>query len=140
MKRQVLLDTGPLVAMINRRDSLHAWTTEQLARLEPPFLTCEPVLSESCFLLRRVPGGVRAVMELVIPRTIKVSFGLDEETVPVAELLARYGDVPMSLADACLVRMAELYDSSVVLTFDSDFKVYRKNRRQIIPIIMPDDA
>jgi predicted nucleic acid-binding protein len=83
-------------------------------------------------------GGSQAVIELVSRGLVAVPFRLDAEAVPIEKLLAKYASVPMSLADACLVRMAEQYAASVVLTLDGDFKLYRKNGRQVIPIVMPE--
>ncbi len=137
MRRCVLLDTGPLVAVINRSDKFHGWTTTQWANIEPPLLTCEAVISEACFLLRNVYGGREAVINLVKNRVINIPFKLDEEAVIIGELVKTYQSVPMSLADACLVRMSEQYIDSFLLTFDSDFLIYRRNKNQIIPLIMP---
>ncbi|XHR85851.1 MAG: type II toxin-antitoxin system VapC family toxin [Gloeotrichia echinulata GP01] len=137
MRRCVLLDTGPLVAVINRRDQFHSWVTAQWANIEPPLLTCEAVISEACFLLRNVYGGQEAVINLVKNGVIDIPFKLDDEAVIIGELLKTYQSVPMSLADACLVRMSEQYINSVLLTFDSDFLVYRRQKNQIIPVIMP---
>lgn len=137
MRRRVLLDTGPLVAFLNRRDEFHSWATDEWARIEPPILTCEAVLVEACFLLRNFYPGQEAVISLVNTGVIQISFRLDEEASLISELLTRYQSVPMSLADACLVRMAEQYSESILLTLDTDFKIYRKNRSQMIPVIMP---
>ena len=137
MRRCVLLDTGPLVALINRRDKFHDWVTTQWANIEPPLLTCEAVISEACFLLRNVYGGQEAVINLVKNGVIDIPFKLDEEAVIIGELIKTYQSVPMSLADACLVRMSEQYIDSFLLTFDSDFVVYRRHKNQIIPVIMP---
>ena len=139
MNGPVLLDTGPLVAYLDRRDGYHEWAVTQFRQIRPPQFTCESVLSESLFLLSRVPDADRRIIELLTRGVIAVSFRLDEELMTVFSLLARYRDVPMSLADACLVRMSELLVSGVVLTTDSDFRQYRKHRRQVIPTIMPDD-
>lgn len=136
----VLLDTGPLVATINRRDDRHQWASWQLSRLRPPFLTCEAVLTEACFLLSPYRGAKRAVMEMVARRLLSLPFRLEEEAEPVARLMARYADIPMSLADACLVRMAELYATSSILTLDRDFRIYRKHGRQTIPVLIPEEA
>lgn len=95
------------------------------------------MLSEACFLLRNVYGGQEAVISLLNTGLIQIPFRLNEEAEPIRELLTRYQSVPMSLADACLVRMAEQYLESLVLTLDSDFRIYRKNRNQTIPVIMP---
>ncbi|MEJ6481013.1 PIN domain-containing protein [Nostoc punctiforme UO1] len=132
-----MLDTGPLVAVINRNDKFHGWTTTQWANIEPPLLTCEAVISEACFLLRNVYGGQEAVINLVKNGVINIPFKLNEEAVIIGELVKTYQSVPMSLADACLVRMSEQYIDSFLLTFDSDFLIYRRNKNQIIPVIMP---
>ena len=137
MRGCVLLDTGPLVAIINRRDQFHGWVTSQWDNIEPPLLTCEAVISEACFLLRNVYGGQDAVINLVKNGVIKVPFNLDDESVIIGELIKIYQSVPMSFADACLVRMSELYNDSFLLTFDSDFLIYRRNKNQVIPLIMP---
>ncbi len=118
MKRPVLLDTGPLVAILDRRDRDHEWAKRQVSQLQTPFLTCEAVLSEAYFLLRRVAGGSQRVTELLVQKLVLPSFHLDDETAPVTKLLTRYANVPMSLADACLVRMAEQHAESVVFTLD----------------------
>ncbi|BAZ24448.1 PIN domain protein like [Kalymmatonema gypsitolerans NIES-4073] len=138
-RRRVLLDTRPLVAVLNRRDQFHSWVTAQWATIEPPLLSCEAVISEACFLLRNVYGGQEAVIGLVDSGVIQIPFRLDQEAGIIGELLRSYQSVPMSLADACLVRMTEQYTDSVLLTFDSDFLVYRKNKNQIIPVMMPQD-
>lgn len=132
-----LLDTGPLVAFLNRSDRHHVWAAERLAEIEPPLLTCESVVSEACFLLRRLPDGPRAVLELVRRGLVAPGFRLDEESEPVGRLMARFADQPMSLADACLVRMAELHAGSRVLTLDRHFKIYRMHGRRVVPALMP---
>ncbi|WP_414561697.1 MULTISPECIES: type II toxin-antitoxin system VapC family toxin [unclassified Anabaena] len=137
MRGCVLLDTGPLVAAINRRDNFHTWVTAQWANIEPPLLTCEAVISEACFILRNVYGGQEAIINLVKIGVIDIPFKFHEEAAIIGELIKTYHSVPMSLADACLVRMSELYLNSFLLTFDSDFLVYRRNKNQVIPVIMP---
>jgi predicted nucleic acid-binding protein len=138
MRSQILLDTGPLVAFLNRRDRHHAWATAELSRVAPPLLTCEAVISEACFVLRTLQNASDAVLNLIEQDLIQTPFHLQEAITPVKRLMARYADVPMSLADACLVHLAEQYPTSAVMTCDSDFIVYRKHRRQVIPTIMPD--
>ncbi|MEH2272091.1 MAG: PIN domain-containing protein [Nostoc sp.] len=138
MKQAVLLDTGPLVALVNRREQFHKWVTNQFGQIEPPLLTCEAVVTEACFLLQNVYGGEAAVISFVQKGIIHLPLSLNEEAGAVYELMLRYQSVPMSLADACLVRMAELYPTRELLTFDSDFRIYRKNRNQLISVIMPE--
>ena len=137
MKRSVILDTGPLVALINHRDRYHEWARLQWAGIEPPLLTCESVLSEACFLLRISHRGQRAVFELLERGVITIHFKLIENTDEVSRLLTKYHDIGISLADACLVRMSELHSESTVLTLDRDFKIYRKSNRQVIPLLSP---
>ena len=132
-----MLDTGLLVALLNGRDKHHQWTRLQWSQAAPPLLTCEPVLSEACFLLRTASGGSEAVMELLRRHVIEVAFRLEDHVEAVARLMRKYADVPMSLADGCLVRMAELSPESAVLTLDHDFRLYRKGGRQVVPVITP---
>lgn len=139
MRQRVIVDTGPLVAFINRREQLHKWVIAELATINQPLLTCEAVITEACFLLRNVYGGEEALISLLETGKIQLPFHLDEETAAVRELLVRYRSVPISLADACLVRMAELSAESAVFTLDSDFRIYRKNKNQFLAVIMPDD-
>lgn len=133
----VLLDAGPLVALVNPRDQWHAWARLQFGELVPPLLTCESVLSEACFLARRAPGGANAILALAERGVIALDFSLKEQFLETAALMRQYVNVPMSLADACLVRMSELVANSVVLTLDRDFHVYRRHRRQKIPLLIP---
>jgi predicted nucleic acid-binding protein len=133
-----LVDTGPLVAFFNRRDRHHDWAAATLGELAPPLLTCEPVLSEVCFLLQR--GGLKARLAttLVERGLLEVPFRADVEARTIGRLLDKYEDVPMSLADACLVRMSEQHADCIVITLDSDFRVYRRHGRRRIPTRMPD--
>ena len=133
----VLVDTGPIIALLNRGDDYHAWARQELADLSTPLVTCESVVSEACFLLRQRAGGLAAVMELLHRGIMRVTFRLDDELAAVARLLVKYADVPMSLADACLVRMAEQTERSVVLTMDSDFTRYRMHGRHAIALRTP---
>lgn len=134
-----ILDTGPLIAFLNSRDGHHRWAREQWARVEPPFLTCEAVIAEACFLAHRLASGApEAVISLVERGVLDVSFRLADEAAAVARMMKKYDDVPMSLADACLVRMSDQHPGSVVLTLDGDFRIYRRSKRQRIPTRMPD--
>ena len=134
---RVVIDTGPLVALLNRRDRHHSWVREVLDTVEPPIFTCEAVVSEACFLLGRLTGGQDAVLELFANDIVKIDFRMRAEIDALRSLMRKFANVPMSLADACLVRMTELDAESVIVTLDSDFRVYRRNRRQVIPAIMP---
>lgn len=138
MTGNVIIDTGPLVASFDRRDKYHAWAKSRIIAAKAPLLTCEAVLAEACYLVRHLPGGIATVLEGLRCGLLAVPFSLETEAVAVAELAAQYVNVPMSLADACLVRMAEQYAGHSVLTLDSDFRIYRIHRRQMIPTIMPE--
>ena len=137
MKENVILDTGPLVAFLNRRDRFHNWALEHWDQIQPSMLTCEAVISEACFLLRGTGSGIDSVMQLIQRKIITISFQLDKHIEPVKRLLLKYRTIPISLADACLIRMSELHPDSRIFTLGSDFNLYRKNRRRIIPAIMP---
>lgn len=137
MNGPVISDTGPLVALLNRRERHHAWAREHWSRIEPPAITCEAVISEACFLLRNVDRGTDALMQLMARGVVQISFNLTEHLPAITRVLKRYRSVPMSLADACLVRMAEQYSASPIFTLDSDFRIYRKSGREVIPTLMP---
>ncbi len=131
------MDTGPLVALIRPDDVHHVWATAQFAKLSAPFFTCEPVLVETYFLLSRQSNGGRLFFELLASGLLQIEFSVIEEQSALAKLVHKYRDLPMSLADACLVRMAEQHPGTVILTVDSHFRIYRKNGRQAIDAIMP---
>lgn len=134
---RVIVDTGPLVALLNRTDIYHAWVMQQLRDIQPPMVTCEAVLAEATYLTRAVPGARAALIEMLGDGFLSIGMALAEHHSAILAMVRRYTDAPMSLADACLVRLAELYPQSPVLTLDSDFAVYRKNGRQVIEAIRP---
>lgn len=125
------------MALVNRRDKHHLWAKAQVEEIDPPLYTCEAVLTEACFLLDGVAGGSQALLELVQKSLVKVEFSLQEEVSSIKRLLMRYGNVPMDFADACMVRLSELHESSTLWTIDSDFQIYRRNGRTVIPVLMP---
>ena len=137
MDGSVLVDTGPIVAWINRRDTWHAWATEIFAHLSPPLLTCEPVLLEASFLIVRSGGTGTEVLSLLHKGVFKIGFHLEPEVETIERFMKRYRQVPMSLTDACLVRMSELHPRSRLLTIDTDFRIYRRHDRQVIPLLIP---
>jgi len=136
--RNVVVDAGPLVAWLNARDAQHEWAKDQFGRLRPPVLTCEPVLAETGFLLQRVGGDGAAVPALVAKGVLRVAISVQEEAGQLHALMRRYRNVPMSLADACLVRLSELVDDVSIMTLDADFRVYRRKGRQVIPMLAPE--
>lgn len=137
MRQSMIVDTGPLVALLTRSDTWHNWTKRQFETVAAPLLTCEGVVTEAAYLLSRARGGVGALLGLLARGVIEVRFSLQTEIEAIERLMRRYASVPMSLADACLVRMSELHSASTVLTLDSDFSIYRRNGRQAIPLAAP---
>ena len=133
----VVVDTGPLVAFFDRSSSDHDWVVEQFKSLTTPLETCEPVLSEVLFLLKRAGLAPDPLFEMIERDVLRPSFRLRDEFQAVRKLLQKYESLPTSLADACLVRMSETTSQSVVLTLDRDFLVYRRNRRHAIPLLAP---
>jgi predicted nucleic acid-binding protein len=135
MARVVLIDSGPIVAALLRRDQHHDWARAHFEALHEPCLTCEAVLSECFFLLARAGGGPERLCRLLERGIIVSAFSLNPHLAETLRLARRYADTPMSFADACLVRLAEMHDEPVVFTTDRDFETYRKNGRQIIPLL-----
>jgi len=136
-KGTVLLDTGPLVAFLNVADPHHTWAKTHFGTSSPPLLTCESVVSEACFLLARAKRGSRSVMDLLERGVIAVGIRLEAEFPAIARLMERFESVPMSLADACLVRLSEIVGECTVMTLDSHFRIYRRFGRQVVPILTP---
>jgi predicted nucleic acid-binding protein len=135
MARNVLVDAGFLVALLSRRDSHHQWAVTLAPGHAPPWRTCEAVLSEAFHLLgaRGAPG----LSALLRRWALIAAFDLDNDVESVLKLLQKYADVPVSLADACLVRMSETLSEPIILTTDSDFRIYRRHSRQMVPCLMP---
>jgi len=132
-----IVDTGPLVALFDRGERYHPWVLGRLKELDPPLLVCEPVLAEAMYLLAQYPQAQDAALALIGNGALSVAFRLDEHLRALRGLLQKYKDAPMSLADACIVRMSEIYDRHAVLTLDSDFLVYRKHGRASLTVIHP---
>ncbi len=132
-----ILDSGPLVALLDAREEHHEWSAEALRGVRGPLVTCEPVLTEAMFLLREHPAAHDRILEWVARGSLAIPFRLAEEAVAIRRLMAKYRDVPMSLADACVVRLTEMLEDHRVCTLDSDFRVYRRHGRERIPLIVP---
>jgi len=133
--RPILLDAGPLVAYLNARDRYHEWARQQLSMMVVPLATCEAVLTEASFLLGR--SGAHVVLDMVERGVFSFPLDVQAEAPALHRLVAHYEDQPMSFADACLVRMSELFDDSTVFTLDRDFQVYRRHGRRTIPTVSP---
>jgi len=128
-------DASFLVALLDRRDSYHSWAVATAAKHPPRWHTCEAVLSETFFLLGQ--EGKAALAALLKRDKVSVEFKFQDEREQVLALLKKYSSLPISLADACLVRMTETLPNPVVLTADSDFRIYRRHSRQPIPCALP---
>jgi len=128
------------VALLDRRDTYHGWVVERMSRLRPPFQTCEAVVAEAFHLLRHLPRARAAILEMIAGGVLTIPLLLSEQSRDVLALVGRYADVPMSLADACLVRMSELVPECVVFTLDSDFRIYRRHKRQKILLVIPPEV
>jgi predicted nucleic acid-binding protein len=133
----VLLDTGPWVALLSRNDTHHRWAVEQFRLCQPPLLSCEAVVAETCFLLKRSGFDPSLALQFIERDVVQLPFVLQEQISSVSSLFKRYENVPASLADAALIRLAELHDSPLLLTTDSDFHIYRRHGRKMIPLVTP---
>ena len=135
-----IVDTGPLVAFFDRAERHHRWVIDRLEELEPPLLVCEPVLTEAAFLLAPHSRGQDALFSLLQNGALRLAFRIEEHVATLRKMLVKYSDTPISLADACIVRMAEIHERHSVLTLDSDFSIYRKYDRAPLTLIHPDWA
>ena len=133
-----IVDTGPLVAFFDRSERHHRWVAEYVEKLEAPLLVCEPVITKAMYLLARYPRAQDALFDLIQNGALGVTFRIEEHVLALSKLLQKYRDTPMSLADACIVRMAEINERHAVLTLDSDFSVYRKHGRLPLVLIRPE--
>jgi uncharacterized protein len=136
MRPGVLLDTGPLVAYFCGGESHHRWAVQTLATLGSPIISCEPVLTEACFVIAQNGLPAARAIEPFERGLIKIGLRAEDELAPIRALMERYANVPMSFADACLVRLAEL-TGLPICTLDSDFAIYRTQRGRALDLISP---
>jgi predicted nucleic acid-binding protein len=132
----LLLDTGPLVALLRDTDPFHEWAKTNLGHLPGPFHTCDAVVTEACHLLQLAPGGRRRVLAMITEGSLLVESIFARDSTALVRLLDAYGP-RMDLADACIVRLSELHPRSTVVTLDSDFTFYRRHSRERIPLLAP---
>jgi predicted nucleic acid-binding protein len=133
--KPVLLDTGVIVALLDRSEKFHQACAEAVGELEAPLITCEAVIAESCYLLRNLAGAAEAVIENVAAGVFQVPFQLSREAVGLKQVLRKYRDHKIDLADACLIRLAEEFETADILTLDKDFAVYRWSRNKRFRIL-----
>ena len=128
--KPVLLDTGVIVALLDRSERRHEACAEAVRELEAPLITCEAVIAESCYLLRNLAGAAGAVIDNVAAGIFQIPFQLSREAASVKQVLRKYRDRQIDLADACLIRLADEFGTADILTLDRDFAVYRWGRNK----------
>jgi predicted nucleic acid-binding protein len=135
--KTIVVDTGPLVALVNPKDTHHSWAKQTFSIPGAHFLTCEAVLAESFHLLDPVANGRSTLIQLCQLQFFQTAFRFEQEQTEILRLLKKYEDIRMDFADACLVRISDTVPDSVVWTIDSDFKIYRRSDRRVIPVLAP---
>jgi len=135
--KPVLLDTGVIVAWLNRDEPHHRKCAEALATLYQPLATCEAVISESCYMLRKIPGAPEEVLSNVAQGIFEIPFQLKNHASAVQKTMLKYSDTPADFADACLVRMADELNTGDILTLDSDFRHYRWRQTRHFNLLIP---
>ena len=133
--KPVLLDTGVIVALLDRSEKFHKRCAETIQELQAPLITCEAVIAESCYLLRNLSGAAEVVLENVAAGIFQVPFQVTREAASVKQVLRKYRDRNIDLADACLIRLADEFDSADVLTLDKDFAIYRWGKNKPFRIL-----
>jgi uncharacterized protein len=133
----VLADAGPLTALFNPRDRFHKWARARFDEFTEPLLTCEAVVAECLFLVQKVPGAAGKLLAIWQRDLLRVDFSAQKERAALSNLLNKYADLPVSLADASLIRMSELHTDCIVWTIDHHFSIYRRHGRQVIPVLAP---
>jgi uncharacterized protein len=133
----VLIDTGPIVALLNRRDQHHDWARATAEGLDAPLHCCEAVLAEAHHLLSGTHDGNRRLNHLVDSGRLDLAFRYREHTDRVHELMNTYASVPMSIADGCLVALSESLRDPRVFTVDEDFRIYRRKRNRPLELLIP---
>ncbi len=134
--KPVLLDTGVIVALLDRSEKFHQACAKAVQELQSPLVTCEAVLAESCYLLRNLPGAPDAVIENVAAGIFQIPFQLSREATGVRQALRKYRDRKIDLADACLIRLAEEFETADILTLDKDFEIYRWSKNKPFRILL----
>jgi predicted nucleic acid-binding protein len=137
--KPVLLDTGVIVAWLDRREQFHSRATELVDRLSAPLVTSESVITEACYLLRKVPGASEAVIANVEAGTLQIPLRLAESAGEVRKMLRKYSDRSIDLADASLIWLASALGSGDILTLDADFRVYRWSKNNPFRLLIPLD-
>jgi uncharacterized protein len=138
--RAILLDTGVIVALLDRTERRHADCAEAIEEAAAPLVTCEPVIAESCYLLRGLAGAADAILENVRTGAFQIPLRLTQMAAPIQRLFRKYRDRQMDLADACLVHLAEELETGDILTLDRDFEVYRWGTNKPFHLLLKNQA
>ena len=133
--KPVLLDTGVIVALLDRSEQFHFASAEAIRNLQSPLITCEAVIAESCYLLRSLAGAAEAVIENVAAGIFQLPFQLSREAARVRQILRKYRDRKIDLADACMIRLADEFGTADILTLDKDFEIYRWGKNKPFHIL-----
>ncbi len=136
MSKPVIVDAGPLVALLDVSDQHHAWAADCFKTMTTPLLTCEAAIAEAFHLLRKLRPAKQKLLDWINDGILRFPMSIEAEADRIRASWRHYENVPRSLADACLVRLAESYPGSAVCTTDSDFTIYRIHRNQPIPLIL----
>jgi len=134
--KPVLLDTGVIVALLDNSEQAHRVCAEAIHAAVAPLITCEAVIAESCYLLRNFPGAPEAIIDNVAAGLIQIPFQLSKEAASVKQILRKYRDRKIDLADACLIRLADEFEASDILTLDKDFTIYRWGKNKPFRILL----
>jgi predicted nucleic acid-binding protein len=134
--KPILLDTGPIVAILDRSERRHRECAELAVQLEAPLVTCEAVIAEACYLLRKVKGAPETVLENVERGVFLVPYHVSGRAGKLSRLMKKYADQPMDFADACLVDMAGELGTGQILTLDTDFRTYRWARNRVFELLL----
>jgi predicted nucleic acid-binding protein len=134
--KPVLLDTSVIVALLDRSEKFHPTCSEAVRSLEAPLVTCEAVIDESCYLLRNLSGAPEAVIENVAAGIFQIPFQLSREALGAKQVLRKYRDRRIDLADACLIRLADEFETADILTLDKDFEIYRWGKNKPFRLLL----
>ena len=137
--KPVLLDTGVIVALLDRSEKFHKACAQTVREVEAPLVTCEAVITESCYLLRNLSGASEAVIENITAGIFQVPFQLSRDTAGVKQVLRKYKDRKIDLADACLIRLADQFGTADILTLDQDFAIYRWGKNKPFRVLPSTD-
>lgn len=135
--KPVLLDTGVIVALLDRSERFHQRCADVIAEISAPLVTCEAVIAESCYLLRTLKGASETVVENIEVGTFQIPIQLHASAGPVRKILHKYRDRQVDLADACLIHLAEHFGTGQILTLDRDFEIYRWGRNRSFELLVP---